>query len=216
MPTLQTVTTRFVVDEGGNREKGIIIRHDPDAESPREWDNLGVMVCWHRRYNLGDKHGFTTRRACAEALAVELGMSPEKAEALTDIKLWGFIQKKNLLILDLYLYDHSGITMNTSGFSCPWDSGWVGWIYATPDMIRKCYGVKVITKAIKERARSVLVGEVATYDQYLRGDVYWYECVDEDGETVDSCSGFYGQDPDQNGMRDNMPEEYRTIEPVFN
>lgn len=28
---------------------------DPDPSSPREWDNLGRMVCWHDRYNLGDE-----------------------------------------------------------------------------------------------------------------------------------------------------------------
>lgn len=32
----------------------IKIYHDEDAESPRDWDNLGEMVCFHRRYNLGD------------------------------------------------------------------------------------------------------------------------------------------------------------------
>ena len=31
--------------------------HDHDAESPREWDNLGSMVCAHRRYRLGDENG---------------------------------------------------------------------------------------------------------------------------------------------------------------
>lgn len=31
---------------------------DEYAENPREWDNLGKMVCWHRRYNLGDKHDY--------------------------------------------------------------------------------------------------------------------------------------------------------------
>ena len=30
-----------------------------------------------------------------------------------------------------FIYDHSGITMNTTGFSCPWDSGQVGWIYCS-------------------------------------------------------------------------------------
>ena len=29
---------------------------DDCPESPRDWDNLGVMVCLHKRYNLGDKH----------------------------------------------------------------------------------------------------------------------------------------------------------------
>lgn len=34
------------------------------------------------------------------------------------------------IILPLYLYDHGGITMSTGPFSCPWDSGQLGWIYA--------------------------------------------------------------------------------------
>ena len=25
-------------------------------DSPRDWDNMGTMVCWHSRYTLGDKH----------------------------------------------------------------------------------------------------------------------------------------------------------------
>ena len=28
------------------------LSHDPDPQNPRENDNLGVMACWHRRYNL--------------------------------------------------------------------------------------------------------------------------------------------------------------------
>jgi len=31
------------------------IEQDEDAEDPREFDNLGIMVCFHKRYNLGDK-----------------------------------------------------------------------------------------------------------------------------------------------------------------
>ena len=42
-----------------------------------------------------------------------------------------------VVALPLYLYDHSGITMNTSGFSCPWDSGQVGWIYCTKKRFRE-------------------------------------------------------------------------------
>jgi len=35
------------------------IVYDEYAESPREnQDNLGTMICWHNRYNLGDKHSY--------------------------------------------------------------------------------------------------------------------------------------------------------------
>ena len=50
-------------------------------------------------------------------------------ERQVDERLMKVISQKYLM-LPLYLYDHSGITMNTTGFSCPWDSGQVGWIYA--------------------------------------------------------------------------------------
>lgn len=30
--------------------------------------------------------------------------------------------------LPIYMYSHGGETINTTGFSCPWDSGQVGWI----------------------------------------------------------------------------------------
>ncbi len=38
------------------------------------------------------------------------------------------IKTKNC-ILPVYLYDHSGITINTVPYSCRWDSGQIGWIY---------------------------------------------------------------------------------------
>lgn len=30
------------------------IEHDPDCESPREWDNLGTFWTWHKRYRSPD------------------------------------------------------------------------------------------------------------------------------------------------------------------
>lgn len=36
------------------------IVQDECPEDPREWSNLGHMVCWHRHYRLGDKHSFAS------------------------------------------------------------------------------------------------------------------------------------------------------------
>ena len=146
----------------------IEIHNDEDMESPREWDNLGTMVCFHRRYNLGDK----------------TMMNVEEAKA--------FVERKDVISLPLYLYDHSGITMNTTGFSCPWDSGQVGYIYVTKDKIRKEFSVKNVTKKLIEKVLKSLRAEVAVYDQYLVGDVYGYSILGEDDEVLDACCGFYG------------------------
>ena len=83
-------------------------------------------------------------------------------------------QKYNVM-LPLYLYDHSGITMNTRGFSCPWDSGMVGWIYADYDMIKKEYGE--VTPETLEKARDLLESEVKEYDYYLTGQCYGFTAV---------------------------------------
>jgi hypothetical protein len=48
----------------------------------------------------------------------------------------------------------------------------------------------------EERSEVLLKGEVETYDQYLRGDVYGYRVFKvENGEEeeLDSCWGFYGE-----------------------
>lgn len=108
---------------------------------------------------------------------------------------WGelknYISKKlrGAVILPLYLYDHSGITMNTTGFSCPWDSGQVGFIYTTRDKIRKWFGKRKTTPELLEKARESLVSEVKTYDKYLCGESYGFRIYKND-EEIDSCWGY--------------------------
>lgn len=170
----------------------IRIEQDDNAESPRDWDNMGTMIAFHGRYTLGDKdHGFK---------ASDYSGWDEMREAIED--QYG----RDAIILPLYLYDHSGITMNTTGFSCPWDSGQVGFIVAGVADIREAYGVKRVTKKVRERATQSLISEVETYDHYLTGEVYYYAIEDDDGNVTDSCGGFYGSDPFKNGMADNIDD----------
>jgi hypothetical protein len=148
----------------------IEIHRDEDEEGPREWDNFGTMYCFHRRYNLGDKHDLSI-------------------EEVQELAKCDFNEA-----LPLYLYDHSGITMSTSPFSCPWDSGQVGWIVVTEEQMMKEFGIKKLTKEHREKARQIMRGEVEVYDQFLTGDVWGYVIEDEDGEHIDSLWSMYGYD----------------------
>lgn len=99
----------------------------------------------------------------------------------------------NVVCLPLYLYDHSGITISTEPFSCPWDSGQVGVIYCTYEKIRQEYDLnpgEIPVETIK-RVIDRMKQEVLTYDQFLRGEVYGYVVEDADGEHLDSRWGFY-------------------------
>lgn len=146
----------------------IQIFNDFHPESPREWDNLGQMLCYHRRYLLGDQ---------PNNISLEDAIKMEK-------------DHKNEC-LPIYLYDHSGLTVSTTPFHCPWDSGKLGVIVVTPEKMRKEFGVKRITKEHRLKTREILAQEVKTYDQYLTGRVYGYVVADETGNDIDSCWGIY-------------------------
>jgi hypothetical protein len=152
---------------------------DTDPESPRTWDNLGTMVCFHKRYELGDKTDYRT----------------EDYDSWEELKEGIIKNEGEVVILPLYLYDHSGITISTSSFDCRWDSGQVGFIFVSKYKIKK--------EGIDEtKVEEYLKGEVETYDQYLTGDVWGYKVYEvstcnkghEHKELVESCYGFYGHD----------------------
>ena len=87
------------------------IKYDEDPMSPREWDNLGIMLCAHGRYNLGDEQ-FNDRESLDQRL--------EELDPVVKLPLW--------------LLDHSGLWMQIGSFDSDaqqWDSGQVGWIVAT-------------------------------------------------------------------------------------
>ncbi len=163
----------------------IKIHHDRDAESPRDWDNLGTMICRHSRYSLGDKHEFDNAR---EFLIDLCGLSDDSE--LSTSKMLDLANRK-AVILPVFLYDHSGLAMNTTGFHCPWDSGQVGFIYATLKAIRAEHNVSRVSTKLRECIADHLCSEVETYNDYLGGNVYGYT-VEKDGEDIDSCWGFIG------------------------
>ena len=159
----------------------IKIYYDENPESPREWDNIGTMVCFHEKYNLGDKHTYKKRDYNSwEGLAKDI------------------IKSENVdIILPLYLYEHSGLTISTSSFNDKWDSGQIGWIYVSKEKAISEYSSskkvnRRMTPKIKEMVTNYLLGEVETYDQYLKGDIYGYKIFDKDDEEIDSCYGYYG------------------------
>lgn len=162
------------------------IFNDDSPFSPREDDNLGTMVCFHGRYNLGDDHEWN---------ANDYRSWEEQKKAIVK-------NVKPCVILPLYLYDHGGITISTSPFGCQWDSGQIGWIFVSKEKVKKEYGVKKITEDIIKRVTLSLEIEVDEYDDYLTGNIYGYKVSKivkcdlgcEHEEKIDSCWGFHGID----------------------
>ena len=203
----------FETFKKGNKRAEIYVDENP--ESPREWDNMGNMVAFHKRYELGDK--------------TELNSS--MFDGWGDLQKYLFETKKAVVVLPLYLYDHSGLRMKVGDFKgqlpqghYEFDSGQVGYIYATADNIKESLGVKKITDEVRKRAEKILKGEVNTFDQYLSGDVYGFKIIEEkpvtvtkkypDGKTttvktkeeeeIDSVWGFYGLESAKAEAKDEL------------
>jgi hypothetical protein len=158
----------------------IRIIHDEDPSSPRDNDNLGEMVCWHSRYSLGDR---------------QPNEDPvEYQKSIPD----------GSIVLPLYLYDHSGITMSTKSFGCEWDSGQVGFIVATPKKLRAEYDAEWNKPEVRAKAEEALRAEVSQYDEFITGNYWGFEKLDKNGEVADACWGFSGSDPFTNGMSDHI------------
>ena len=181
---------------------------DDYPESPREWDNLGNMVCFHRRYALGDEAAKVEQKLINSGARTVVTVDGEEyciSEVLEDAHLfrsWVENSKEVAVCLPLYLYDHSVLSMSTSlygnGWQYPqWDGGLVGFLFVTKAELRDNYGVKRVTQKLIDRATEVLRCEVKTYDQYLHGDVYGFRVLDAEGKVVDSCYGFYGTESAQ-------------------
>lgn len=211
-----------------NDEYRLKIEYDTcPHESPREWENMGTMVCWSRRYNLGDSHNYSEPREFLEDTVLEINAEhggkysnsateshfedyrvakfkdeyvimdgddvyddgfEDEEEAQDELNTlmqdfedeeWleelGYddlleIIRTEYIILPVFKYEHGNIVLNTGGFSCPWDSGQCGWIYAHKDKFRKETAYKENELFSTDTARAVEVGDHVKLDGY--GDEY--------------------------------------------
>lgn len=145
---------------------------DITKDNPRECDyNLGAMICFHCRYNLGDK----------------TDLRSDSFNSWTDLDIYLTKRKHAFITLPIYMYDHSGITIATSPFLCKFDSGQIGYIYATKLAIKSYFKLprnRVISKDRHNDAIDKLRQEVRDYDKYLSNDyTYSYMIFDN---TVDA------------------------------
>lgn len=195
----------FKIEKGttiiSNGKQTLMLRYDNDPDNPRkEWDNVCSLYCWHRHYDLGDKHNFSGSQDFLVWL-LETYADPEdvrnfliKEEAEEDgIEGWIWtideiskLVKDNVEMERVSLYDHSGLSVSLGG-SAGWDTGVVGIIWCDKE------------KALRELRRDMdwheavqkaMSAEIRIYDLYLTGDCYgwqYYEGFDE----CESCWGYY-------------------------
>lgn len=152
-----------------------------DAESPRtNFDNLGTMYTRHRNYQ--PEEDFNEHFNVEEVFDGQFGVFKKS-----------FLNE--YVALPLFLYDHGGQSVNTTGFSCRWDTSQLGIIAVSITNILKEYGWKRLTADRRKKIESYLDEEVKTYNSWLNNDVYGYNITDNATEDeIDSCWGYYGDE----------------------
>ena len=190
------------------KEYDIDIMQDFDPLNPCEdWDMLGTMVCCHKRYTLGHKQYGNGMEALYNSI---LECSPDLTQIHIDFDEMDeeqFMEKyckvfeRYAIVLPIYMYDHSGVTINTTGYSCPWDSGQLGFIFVSKNKIRDEYKWKIISPKRFKKIVTYLKNEVKSLDDYLTGNVYGYNVDDPYTRySIDSCWGFFGDDHEKSGL----------------
>ena len=152
------------------------IEYDECLDSPRDWDNLGTICVSNRCRYCKNEYDETD----------SLSWSDEKQDKKT-------LERRGFIVLPLSYYDHSAVSIYIGNKCDPWDSGRLGWYIVSKEKIRKEYGVKRISKKLREKVERILEGEVETFNHYINGEVYSFT-LSHNGEEIDSCGGFYEND----------------------
>lgn len=186
--------------------KAIKIFHDDSCsiESLLSEQEIIKVAYSHRRYTLGNE----------EIGDLESFLLDKLGQTYTRSSIENLIGrfKKKYYALDLYLYDHSGLALNTTGFHCRWDSGQIGFIYVDKETAKK-------EGWNKKRALQYMESLVEEMDNLVRGNQYGFKVLDEDGEIIESYGGFIGE-PEEvvKAMLEHMPEgiKIEQVEEAFN
>jgi hypothetical protein len=204
------------------------IWQDIDAESPREWDNVGTFLTW-ANYNSPDYNPYPDPSnfyeewmgpVCTLCSEVLQPIDPEEHDGCAWEDEFGYTHcseisggvevphdsgpgiGKDGVLLDVYMYDHSIVTFRSSPHRsgnpfigraqhAEWDSGQVGFIYATAETLAK-EGFSI------ENGEKYLTSEVEEYARWTEGSVYGYTITDNLTGEEESCGGFFYDPHDRN------------------
>lgn len=184
------------------------LRYDEhyDSSDALDYCRVGRMLIVHRNYVLGDDHEQPiTSTDCPKCEGS--GWDERPSEGYPDgapcpkcegrgwvddgIIAWAQREHGATVVLPLWMYEHGGITIRAGSsfdagnpYGDPWDSGMCGIVFDTAEG-RETTGVRA------EDVEQALREEVAEYDRYLQGEVY-YLSVDAPGYDEPTLGGLVG------------------------
>lgn len=121
-----------------------------------------------------------------------------------------------LVWLPIAMYEHSGITLwlgsKSSHYDSQWDCGSIGFAYVTKDTAEKEKSGWHDEQDWKTFAYKQMEQEMRLYDDFCTGKCFGYEIEDENGDCINSCSGFIGEDEIERMIEEAQGEIDASIE----
>lgn len=165
-----------------NERVKIVVKILHDDFYELEDNDIGTFVCWHKRRNLGN-------------------INYAEHEAYLDQ-----VSDKALQI-PISIYEHGGFVLSVGdgAISCPWDSGYVGvWVFEPKDLIEH-WGAD--TPETRQKAHECVEAIIKYRNDVYSGNVWGFSIESGDGEHIDSCWGFVG-DEAVTDMKEHVDEKY--------
>lgn len=126
-----------LIDTKTKEKYRLTVEYDECCDSPREvWDNQATIWCWHDNYKIGDNVGNLDPSEALNYLCKNYTDKTEEEieEASPNTKMIWLQESDKIVILPIFCYEHSGITISTSHsypYNDRWDSSYIGFAFIT-------------------------------------------------------------------------------------
>jgi len=185
--TIKTIKART-----GDALYRIRIIYDEMPDSPRRlYDNVGIINCFHKRRDIGDRHDHRHDEFDGWE---EFGRHLAEAHGAIHLR-------------PVMLIEHSGTRLYIGTEKrCEFDSGRVGWVYATRGRYAEAYGEEwADLPEQRERLDWAFSVEIDALNDYMNGAVYAYvieklNVREGEWEGEESCHGHYGEFTEEEAM----------------
>jgi len=191
------------MEEHQMRTVTLKIEQDPNPTDPCEHYNSGTIWCWSKTYTLGNKNG---RDLLIKAIRKSkyydkvfnhfLQSGKDKTFSWGDNQcLFDFAaQCDDIVMTPIFLYDSEGITLGTNHLLFLRDNDQVGVAFMTLDTAKDIFG-NLSEDELRAKALECLENEIALYNDYLNGQIYSYEIInDYSNDVIHSCGDINGKD----------------------
>jgi len=155
---------------------------DHDCDDPmHDFNDNAILVSMHRRYGKSARdHGFDDSEEFDDKLRANL-----------ESDNYGFMWDGGYVI-PVWMYEHGSSTYSTSPFSsyASWDSGVYGFLYFQPSYLEEL-GYKRVSPQRRKTLYGYADSMLGEYQSWANGEGVYFVLTDADGESVDSCGGYY-------------------------